>query len=321
MFCFFFFFLFLGVVFFFFLSFLPFSLLLFSSLFSLSLLSFREMGTIRKTISIRSLDDDIDFDLVSKFYNELIFPTFGGVAEHMDDLETWKDLLFSPSPPTYRLFLDIVVIENESKIGDNDGHSSQQQQQKQQIIGGSMFEFFPNSLCGILSYIVVHELHRGRGIAQSLVHQMKDTLNQYATEITEGKEKKIRHLFLETNLPPLEQNPNIFSDSELIQLYKESLLLLGEHHHSESFEAWEKRMKFFSRLGFGVLDFPYIQPPLGEGKDPAFNLLLLAHMPSSPSPPLLLCDTTPSSQQQQQQQQKKTLQILLGLIHKLLLLS
>ena len=198
-----------------------------------------------------------DIDILTKFYNEIILPTFGGCAEHMDSLDSWLELFLYPTVG-YKFHVDLLV-DKEGRIG-----------------GGSVYEFYSGSLCGLLSYIVLLDEFQGKGYAGKLMKKMDVTLADDAVEHTKGKEG-LKATFIETHLPPsnyLYENPPPDSDGG----------------HTETIEEWKNRMGFFQRYSFNVVDAPYLQPPLGQGMAPAFNLLLLARTPDNTLPSTILSD-------------------------------
>ena len=166
----------------------------------------------------------------------------------MDSFETWVESLMDPSPG-YVFHADLVL--------DGSGR----------IVGGLMYEFYPRSLSGLLSYVVVIEEYRGKGIANYLIQEGKKFLNEDAKAWTKDPNAEIRGIFLETHFPPLSHVP-----------HDPSLFPTPPHDH-EPLDVWAKRMVLFNRLGFSLLEIPYLQPPLGPDKDPSFDLILLASLP------------------------------------------
>ena len=205
-------------------------------------------GDKDNTLTLISLKKG-DIKTLTTFYNDIILPTFGGCAEHMDSLESWVELFLFPTLG-YKFHVDLLV--------DKDGR----------IGGGSVYEFYSGSLCGLLSYIVLLEEFQGKGYAGVLMKNMDSILDQDAFEHTKGEMKCLKATFIETHLPPadyLYENPPPDADGG----------------HTETIDEWKCRMGFFSRYSFNVVDAPYLQPPLGQGMAPAFNLLLLGRTPDN----------------------------------------
>ena len=100
------------------------------------------------------------------------------------------------------------------------------------------------------------------------MQEAKKFLNEDAKNLTKDPSAEIRGIFLETHFPPLSHVP-----------HDPSLFPTPPHDH-ETLDVWAKRMVLFNRLGFSVLEIPYLQPPLGPDKDPSFDLILLASLPS-----------------------------------------
>jgi len=190
-----------------------------------------------------------DLPLLKTFYHDLILATFGDDMDLMDSFETWVESLMEPSEG-YVFHADLVLDANK------------------RIVGGLMYEFYPRSLCGLLSYVVVIEEYRGKGIANFLIQEGKKFLNEDAKTLTKNPNAEIRGIFLETHFPPLSHIPH------------DPSIFPTPHHDHESLDVWAKRMVLFNRLGFSLLEIPYLQPPLGLDKDPSFDLILLASLPS-----------------------------------------
>jgi len=190
--------------------------------------------------------DEGHLSLLSEFYHELILPTFEKEVELLDPFDTWKGLMMEPSEG-YQFHADLLVNEQN------------------RVIGGLMYEFYPQSLCGLLSYLVVKEEYRGRRLANYLIDIAKESLDRDAQKLTSDQTKKINAIFLETHHPPLSHFGPQYVDSV----------------QEESLDIWTKRMNLFGRLGFQVIDVPYLQPPLEIGKNPAYNLFLLNYHPEN----------------------------------------
>jgi GNAT superfamily N-acetyltransferase len=190
-------------------------------------------------ICIRNGDSHL-LPLLNTFYHHLIETTFEREAELLDPFSTWEYLM--EPDEQYRFHADVLVT-NDS----------------QTLVGGLMYEFYPQSLCGILCYLVVKEEYRGQRLANLLVQNAKNTLDNDARELTCGKFQTVHSVFLETHIPPL----SCFG------------IQSRDNENEEPFEIWMKRMSLFDRLGFQIVDISYLQPPLGREKETAYNLILL----------------------------------------------
>ncbi len=106
------------------------------------------------------------------------------------------------------------------------------------VFGGSIVEYYRESQCMLLTYIVIDPVSRGKGIARKILH---DGVSQ----LIKTKGEPVKAVFFESNIPWLTDN--------------------------DSFDPWQ-RYQVFSKLGAKWIDIAYTQPPLGKGKDRVYNL-------------------------------------------------
>jgi GNAT superfamily N-acetyltransferase len=118
-----------------------------------------------------------------------------------------------------------------------------------ELCGGVACEYYPKSQCGLVTYIVTDPQYRSRGIARKLISAAIDALEQ---ESRSRGHAGLRALFLETN------------DAEKISAEQDVM-------------DPAQRQGILQRLGFGLLEFRYVQPPLGEGRSSCFDLILCAN--------------------------------------------
>lgn len=104
--------------------------------------------------------------------------------------------------------------------------------------GGIVFERYPESNCGLLTYMVVAPHARGRGLGKRLV---EDALAALAGT---------RAVFGEVNDPETQQR--------------------------EPVENARKRLAMFQRWGARLVDVDYVQPALGPGLESDTTLRLIA---------------------------------------------
>eukprot|EP00475_Leptophrys_vorax_P038458 TRINITY_DN678_c0_g1_i1.p1 TRINITY_DN678_c0_g1~~TRINITY_DN678_c0_g1_i1.p1 ORF type:complete len:242 (-),score=88.53 TRINITY_DN678_c0_g1_i1:46-771(-) len=114
------------------------------------------------------------------------------------------------------------------------------------ILGGVATEFYPKSGCALLTYIVTSPAARGKGVSRPLVDAVINTMDADAKEAGYPACKAI---FLETN------------DETKVEA-------------SADVMAPKVRQQIFEKLGFVLLKFGYVQPPLDAGKEPCDNLIL-----------------------------------------------
>jgi GNAT superfamily N-acetyltransferase len=128
---------------------------------------------------------------------------------------------------------------------------------EKQFAAGCIVEFYPDSSCGLVTYLFVDQRFRGIkiGISQQKVAESLIQNDRGLTGLVKYFEKqygkKVNAVLFESNNPfdTLPENDSM---------------------------PPAKRLKFFSRMGARRIDFNYIQPPLGDGKGIVTNLYLLA---------------------------------------------
>lgn len=121
------------------------------------------------------------------------------------------------------------------------------------VVGGVVFSHVPASGCGFSEYIVVHKDYRGRRLGRLLFDERKVILD---TRARAAGFPACRGLFIEVESP--ERTPPAFLEQE-----RETAL--------DAVERW----RVFHRMGFLRCGLPYVQPPLGPGKDPIDYMDLL----------------------------------------------
>jgi GNAT superfamily N-acetyltransferase len=172
------------------------------------------------------------------------------------DLELLKQFYASLIQPSFSMFgdelEDLDVWEsNLSSSGDKYAlHVILCLEDSKDLCGGVACEYYPKSQCGLLTYIVTNPQHRNKGVAGKLVSAAVEALEQ---ESRSRGHAGLRALFLETN------------DSEKISAEEDCM-------------DPAERQRILQRLGFGLLQFQYVQPPLGEGRSSCHDLILCANV-------------------------------------------
>lgn len=115
------------------------------------------------------------------------------------------------------------------------------------IFGGIVFEYYRASSAGLLTYLVVDESCRMRGIARRLNSAAASALQADAE--TSGQD--LRAIFAETDDP---RHP----------AFKDKINTIAD------------KLVTLSRLGAKWIDVPYVQPPLGPGRPYVDSMILLA---------------------------------------------
>ena len=115
------------------------------------------------------------------------------------------------------------------------------------VRGGIVFEYYPASRCGLLTYLAVKPVGRRRGLGRRLVKAATELLKQDA----EDQESALRAVFAEAEDPA-----------------KVPARGAAMPPHT--------RMTALTRMGALWIDIPYVQPRLQGGSGPCRHLLLLA---------------------------------------------
>lgn len=116
------------------------------------------------------------------------------------------------------------------------------------VAGGLIADWYERSKCIHLTYLIIDENHRNKGIATILINEGVALVIDW---IKKSKGIEIKNVFFESNIP-----------------WKTKL-------ENDNFDAVE-RLKIFSKLGAKWIDIPYIQPALDTEKSPVDNLFLLS---------------------------------------------
>ena len=114
-----------------------------------------------------------------------------------------------------------------------------------EVAGGMIADWYAGSACLHLTYLIIDEKERGKGIARKLIEEGVPGLKKW---IREKSGVEIKNVFFESNNP--------------------------EKTITDNFPP-EKRLRIFSGLGAKWIDIPYVQPALDADKKNVENLLLL----------------------------------------------
>jgi hypothetical protein len=173
---------------------------------------------------LRQQFDQALFDGFVKLYNE----AFTDPTEREDPSE-WPSRLRSNSGTR----LHIVTASRRDDPTDT--------------VGGLALDYFPESACGLFSYVVVDRSARRRGIAGDLFRRGRRALEEEAAAA--GRE--LQAVFAETEDPSLVPPDRSAIPPNL-------------------------RLEALSRLGARWIDLPYVQPEIAAGAGRCRHLLLLA---------------------------------------------
>lgn len=126
-----------------------------------------------------------------------------------------------------------------------------------QVVAGAVIEFYPKSGCILLTYIFTDPAQRGAGLGKFLLQDKKNGIPKLLELIKDrhsklsGRDVVINAFFFETEDPSHEQTP----------------IDANPMHFSA-------RLEVFYNLGAKRINVPYVQPPVGEGKEFSRNLYL-----------------------------------------------
>jgi GNAT superfamily N-acetyltransferase len=192
-----------------------------------------------ESIAIRRLVDPDD-PAVGDF-SELLHATFGD-PDTVLELERMQDFLaraHAPQQPLHpygdRVFSIIV--------GEHDGA----------VLGGALFSYVPATNCGFSEYLVARKAQHGHGLGRRLFDARRAILDAQARQAGQAA---CRGLFIEAD------NPGRTPPDVLAQ------------ERQTAIDA-AMRLRIFAHFGFWRVDMAYVQPPLGQDKEPVTYLDLL----------------------------------------------
>lgn len=159
------------------------------------------------------------------------------IPDEREELDSWKDQLTSPRPPGAPETR--IILAGLGLEG------------KSPILaGGTIVEYYPGSNVGLLTYLVVDPAFRGRNLSRTLVNKQLEAADRAAERLSPGRRPEA--YFSEMNDPDRAESRKDRQDPH-------------------------QRRRILSKLGFCVLDFPYIQPRLRGRSQRYYGLKLLAH--------------------------------------------
>lgn len=156
-----------------------------------------------------------------KFYEELLHPAFSAFPDELDSLSTFYYSLNNLSTEPYKLHITLLVDSC-------------------QIFAGCCYEYYPKSKCCLLTYLVVSDESKGKGLSKVLIMEMLQEI--------QSNYGKIEAVFAESNSDDIDESKDVMNP--------------------------KLRRQILNRLGFSYLDIDYIQPPLSEELDKCRDLLL-----------------------------------------------
>ena len=166
---------------------------------------------------------------------DLYLRTFTDPSEREDPAQ-WPPRLYADLPaPQPRMHLLVAFADDSAAV---------------ELHGGIAFEYYRDSRCGLLTYLVTAATRRRRGLARRLIARAIELLHEDARE----RGAELRAVFAESEDPDR----------------------VTAHGNAMSPSA---RLTALARLGAYRVDIPYVQPRLEGGSGPCRHLLLLAFHP------------------------------------------
>lgn len=176
-------------------------------------------------MKIINLIDEINrSEWLVRFYEELLIPNFSKFPDELDKLDTFYNALNSISNCPYILHITLLVEDGK-------------------ILAGASYEYYPKSKSGLLTYIVVSDSFKGKGLSKILMSEIQNQLKINHSDI--------KALFAESNSDKVDESKDVMNP--------------------------KLRRKILNKLGFFYLNFDYIQPALSEESQKCKNLLLAIH--------------------------------------------
>lgn len=203
-----------------------------------------------KSWTFVDLWQDFDPVMLSQFYKQLLVPNFP-IKDELEPLEHYVRVL----DPQFREKCEQTVDVNELAIPETHVVVALRYEEDQLFLGGAIVaEYYNRNNCGILTYLVVHKRSRGQGLAGKLVSRAVEILDKNAKK--RGKLAGCNAVFLETN------------SAEKI---------------TPEQDVMDPRMRhvIYHKMGFRLIDYPYIMPPLAPGLNKVDFLLLTVYLTNS----------------------------------------
>lgn len=146
---------------------------------------------------------------------------------------------------------EVILKRVSGDKTENEPHSIillHSEKNKKEVAGGLIADWYEKSKCIHLTYLIIDESQRNKGIATILINEGVASVIEW---IKKSKGIEIRNVFFESNIPWKTKQEN------------------------DNFDAVE-RLRIFSKLGAKWIDIPYIQPALDTEKATVDNLFLLS---------------------------------------------
>lgn len=203
-------------------------------------------------VAFVDLRDDFDRAALERFYAAIVAPAFP-MPDELDDLATWDAALAPPTavqrdPRDPLLHVLLAVQPAASAVGGGPTALWPTDSRGRTIMGGIVVEYYPMCHCGLVSYFVVHESFRRRGLLKQLVERGCALMHSDAVA---HRGTPCAAIFAETNRLGV----------------RDGVMEPAERH------------RIFYSLGFQLVEHAYTQPPVSPTKAPCADLLLAVYCP------------------------------------------
>lgn len=129
--------------------------------------------------------------------------------------------------------------------GNNNYHVTIMLDSEQHVVGGAICDYIHKTNCGVIEFMAIHEDCRRKGYGAALYNHVLTKLRSNARGT---RQDSLAFVLAEVNNPM--------------------------YNHLTRDDSEVGRIHFWNKLGFRILDFPYIQPSLSPEKEPVRSLVL-----------------------------------------------
>jgi monoamine oxidase len=218
-----------------------------------------------QSLRLQSIRHTFSYDYLKQFYDDLMIPNFP-LERERDAFEDWLECLYpkrrqlsgdDPGPD-----MDVILLLAEHEDTDPSTEAAfptagDGVDDDAVVVAGIAFEYYKMAQTGLVSYMVVADAYRRRGIVSTVLHpialealQSLHEIHNPAAESSLNATNTIRAVFAETNTVDA-------GDATVAEIRRRHVCL--------------------HRLGYRLLAFPYVQPPLEEGCGSFDEIMLLLY--------------------------------------------
>eukprot|EP01006_Ploeotia_vitrea_P027198 TRINITY_DN60053_c1_g1_i1.p2 TRINITY_DN60053_c1_g1~~TRINITY_DN60053_c1_g1_i1.p2 ORF type:complete len:335 (+),score=39.98 TRINITY_DN60053_c1_g1_i1:129-1007(+) len=217
----------------------------------------------------------------------------------MDAVQFWIDGLNPARTDVFSQLYSVLVFDpNEAVVQPVPNIDPSQGR----FVGGVQFEYYSFSNSGLVAYIAVDDAYRGKGVGRKLMQTAFETLQKQAEqrkrttpppEAYNKVETAISWISRDTDEKMIKQLATHFTEEDIPYLLPAQsegdasstvapplrMMFAETHRLGAKDNAFDPatRHKVLSKIGYGMLDFDFVQPPLDDDAAPCADLLLLAY--------------------------------------------